>query len=877
MRKNKPSQRMFVSLTLTLLGMAFFMNNCTWDDSLYNTYTVDGDIISCPGLEAIYLADGTKITESHPFDANNKSYEIAFTSNICPAVSPTCVQTPEGKNVCTTCNDNQQLCHGICLDYATHNVLSCETESIQCAEHFTDCDNDVSNGCEYALNTYHATDCQHKIVNIYCENGYGDCNDNYLDGCETDIFSSLQHCGGCSTDKENHACPPGKVCNGYGLCADSCLAGSISCGGSCINTAAHHIDVQAGGCEDILDANNHLVSTNLYCVDKYANCDDDPLNGCEFQLSTLNALSCEHQSLVCRDGFADCDGDYLTGCEYNLIPNHALACMRTEAEDGTIRVTLECAQDYADCDGDYETGCEYQLSTHNAVYCEQKTDETTNETYVELTCTNNMADCDGNYLNGCEYDMYLNHVMSCVYNSEYCSGEDVDCDDETGTAIKKRGEITCDPSFANLDQDYQNGCEIDGNTNREHCGARGDASSDDKESPDYKGEACISGYLCDGGTCGVTCTTPLQNCGGICIDFTVNHIQTCYTYTTTLSSWNCESGWANCDGQLNNGCEYNLSAHNATACTNQTVTCSNSYGNCDNNYLNGCETYIWGSDVANCGSCGNNCTSKDNVLYATCNTNHQCVATQCDPGYHLSSSSAGNTCIKNTPTACANSSSQTTVNCNTANNATAGTCNTNGTCSATACKAGYYLTGGSCVACPAGTYKTAADASACLLCAAGTYSNQTARTSTCTQCNANQYSTAGASSCAACPTGSYSTAGSATCKACTQNSHCSNTTGATAMTCSSNQCVASTCNKGYYLANGTCVACPPGTYKTSAGSGGISSCTQCTAGTASSSTARTSACDKCNANYYSTAGASSCAKCPSAYSSKAGSAHCTKN
>ena len=865
---------MFVSLTLTLLCMTFFMNNCTWDDSLYKTYTVDGKIISCPDLEAIYLENGTKITESHPFDANNKSYEIAFTSDICPAVSPTCVTTPEGKSVCTTCNDNQQLCYGVCLDYAANKVFSCETDNIQCAEHFADCDDDVSNGCEYALNAHHATDCQNKTVNIYCEDGYGDCNDNYLDGCETNILSSHQHCGGCSTDKEDYACPPGKVCNGQALCADSCLAGSISCGGSCINTTAHHIDVQAGGCEDILDADNHLASTIIYCVDNYANCDDDPLNGCEFQLSTGNALSCKSQSLVCRDVFADCDGDYLTGCEYNLIPNHALACMRTEDEDGTVHVELECAPDYADCDGDYQNGCEYQLSTHNAIYCERKTDETTNEIYVELTCANNMADCDGNYLNGCEYDMRLNHVTACVYNIEYCSGEDVDCDDETSDAIQKRGLITCDASFADIDKDYQNGCEIDGNTDREHCGARGDASSDDNESPDYKGEACSPGYLCNGGTCGVTCTTPLQNCGGVCIDFAANHIQTCYTYTMTLSSWNCEAGWADCDGQLNNGCEYNLSAHNASACTNETVTCTGGYENCDGKYLNGCETDILGSDVANCGACGLNCTDNDNVLYAQCNAG-KCVATQCQSGYRLSATGANNTCVSNSDTACAAPNAVTTVNCNTANNATAGTCNTNGTCKATACKAGYYLASGACVACPPGTYKTAADASACLPCAAGTYNGSAGRTSTCTNCSADYYSTAGASSCTACPSGSHSTAGSAACKVCTAASHCAKTTGANSMACSSNQCVASTCNKGYYLANGTCVACPVGTYKNQANA--ATSCTPCAAGTYSNQTARTSACTNCSAGYYSTAGARSCTKCPSGYSSSAGASYCKKS
>lgn len=80
------------------------------------------------------------------------------------------------------------------------------------------------------------------------------------------------------------------------------------------------------------------------------------------------------------------------------------------------------------------------------------------------------------------------------------------------------------------------------------------------------------------------------------------------------------------------------------------------------------------------------------------------------------------------------------------------------------------------------------------------------------------------------------------------------------------------------MSNGTCVACPPGTYKSTSDAQGISSCTPCAAGTYSSDMGRTSACTTCPAGKYSDMlGATTCNNCPAnTYASTKGSIACLK-
>lgn len=118
------------------------------------------------------------------------------------------------------------------------------------------------------------------------------------------------------------------------------------------------------------------------------------------------------------------------------------------------------------------------------------------------------------------------------------------------------------------------------------------------------------------------------------------------------------------------------------------------------------------------------------------------------------------------------------------------TCNKLGT-KCTTCNAGYYLSSGSCIACPAGkianegstsctdcsagTYNTGTGNQFCMMCNAGYYSS--AGASVCTMCGANTYSAKGASSCTSCGSGKWSNPGSSSCSDCPANCKtCSNGT-----------------------------------------------------------------------------------------------------
>ena len=59
-----------------------------------------------------------------------------------------------------------------------------------------------------------------------CASGWGDCNKTSADGCETDLSTNVDHCGGCG-----QACAKGESCVG-GLCTPNC-GGLTNCSGSC--------------------------------------------------------------------------------------------------------------------------------------------------------------------------------------------------------------------------------------------------------------------------------------------------------------------------------------------------------------------------------------------------------------------------------------------------------------------------------------------------------------------------------------------------------------------------------------------------------------------------------------------------------------------
>jgi hypothetical protein len=89
--------------------------------------------------------------------------------------------------------------------------------------------------------------------------------------------------------------------------------------------------------------------------------------------------------------------------------------------------------------------------------------------------------------------------------------------------------------------------------------------------------------------------------------------------------YECKPGYANCDNKWDNGCEVNTGndAKNCgkcrvvckqypnaeTKCENGkcgTPVCKSGWGNCDGKWENGCEKDL-SKDVYNCGKCGNKC------------------------------------------------------------------------------------------------------------------------------------------------------------------------------------------------------------------------------------------------------------------------------
>src|SRR4051812_22400558 len=112
-----------------------------------------------------------------------------------------------------------------------------------------------------------------------------------------------------------------------------------------------------------------------------------------------------------------------------------------------------------------------------------------------------------------------------------------------------------------------------------------------------------------------------------------------------VCSYTCDSGYDDCDGNPDNGCEAALAAtaatcgscsiacvnpHGTTACAQGacTPTCAAGFGDCDGNPSNGCEANLNG-DPAHCGSCGHACSISTGT--AACESG-KCSVSGCSAG-----------------------------------------------------------------------------------------------------------------------------------------------------------------------------------------------------------------------------------------------------
>jgi hypothetical protein len=174
--------------------------------------------------------------------------------------------------------------------------------------------------------------------------------------------------------------------------------------------------------------------------------------------------------------------------------------------------------------------------------------------------------------------------------------------------------FACPAGFQDCNNNVIDGCEINLQTDVSNCGA-----------------------------CGVTCN--LANATVACV-------------SGVCSIVNCNTGFANCNGIVADGCEVNLnttvnncgscgntcSFPNATAgCTGGTcvvVSCNTGFANCNGIAADGCEINLTTS-VTNCGSCGNTCSFPN--AFASC-TGGTCVLAACNTNFYNIDGNTANGC-----------------------------------------------------------------------------------------------------------------------------------------------------------------------------------------------------------------------------------------
>jgi hypothetical protein len=512
-----------------------------------------------------------------------------------------------------------------------------------------------------------------------CPQGFAECNANPDDGCETDVRSDPLNCGKCRL-----ACASG-FCSGGTCTSVDCPTGLADCN----QQEADRCETNLAGIENCGRCGKACSSLNgdaactgagcaISCSAGFGDCDEDVDTGCETDLTTtvLHCGQCgaacenEHGSVRCTEGscaprcgqgFDDCDGDPNNGCETDLTTSLSdcggcgVSCEPAHAtgvcEEGACTPT--CEDGFADCNGDAADGCEADLSAPETCgacdnVCSAKGGKATCDASGKcgIDCGAGHADCINGLEDGCETDTNASAV--------HCGTCDTLCPTTVGTAACYDG--TCGVSSCILPNAECDGksatlCETNVNTDPLNCGA----CSNECYYPNAGGK-CVAGSCvqdaCNAGFVDCTtapgCETPLgtvtncRRCGESCSNA---HGGAACSASGCVPS--CAIGWGDCDGNLNNGCETQLDtlancgacgaacskAHASASCSMgscQIVMCEAGFGNCDDEATrkNGCESPL--NTLVNCGGCGVAC----DLPHAgeSCGSG-SCRLTACDASY----------------------------------------------------------------------------------------------------------------------------------------------------------------------------------------------------------------------------------------------------
>ncbi len=435
--------------------------------------------------------------------------------------------------ICDPANAIGECLAGQCLIKADEPNQGCDVNYANCnLDHGDGCevylltDPDHCGACEdSACSSNHGTPaCAAGQCSIECDEGFDDCDENARDnGCEIDLNANAKHCGSC-----DHDCPDGSGdqspfcldgvcdladcamglgdCDGDGVCTDvlTTVANCGGCGESC---------TVANGTPSCSPQGDCLVSTCTATTDQvWADCDQQYVNGCEVNVNS-NRLRC--------GGCLSSDPSGGSGEDCSVLENQPSAHVSATGCDQGACSVASCDSGFGDCDGVFGNGCDTDLTSDSqacgdcATNCEDSIDsfdidavQCVNGSCEVDSCADSMADCDGAFSNGCELDTSdnVNHCGGCNQNANN-PGSGENCTASIGTdsvsgvdCVGGSCEVTsCSGARRDCDGDFENGCEVNINSNSTHCGG---CAGDDGESCDPKPHATGS---CGSGDCVYTC------------------------------------------------------------------------------------------------------------------------------------------------------------------------------------------------------------------------------------------------------------------------------------------------------------------------------------------------------------------------------------
>ena len=245
-----------------------------------------------------------------------------------------------------------------------------------------------------------------------------------------------------------------------------------------------------GGCEGPLTTLDDCGACGVACAPEHV------------MGASCTTGSCDYGS--CATGFQDCDGDTSNGCESEAAIDvaHCGACNNKCEPLNASSAACElgkcayeaCENGFDDCDADASNGCEAEpaVDVNHCGACGILCDGAVIQNVENPTCSDSkcgydscapfFGDCDQNAANGCEVNMAID-VTHCGTCSKLCvAGEN-----STVQCTRSNCEHTCDKNFGNCNNKPADGCEVDLQTEENHCGSCG--------------KACAASEFCVAGQC----------------------------------------------------------------------------------------------------------------------------------------------------------------------------------------------------------------------------------------------------------------------------------------------------------------------------------------------------------------------------------------